>query len=96
MNKIDFPLVDVVRLKPLPGLKLWLLFSTGEEAIHDFTSIVAQGGAMVAPLNDESHFSRVFVEMGVPAWPNGFDLDAINLYMECEAAGELKRTARAQ
>jgi hypothetical protein len=34
--------------------------------------------------------------MGVPAWPNGFDLDAINLYMECEAAGELKRTARAQ
>jgi hypothetical protein len=96
MAKADFPMVDVVRLKPLPGKKLWLLFSTGEEAVHDLTALIAGGGPMVTPLQNDAVFSRVFVEMGVPAWPNGFDLDAINLYMECEAAGELKRTARAQ
>jgi hypothetical protein len=31
--------------------------------------------------------------MGAPTWPNGLDLDPINLYMEMEAAGELKTPA---
>ncbi len=96
MGKDDFPLVDVIRLKPLAGYKLWLQFSTGEEAVHDLSGLVAAGGAMVAPLKDPAFFSRVFVEMGVPAWPNGFDLDAINLYLECKTAGALRQSASAQ
>ena len=31
--------------------------------------------------------------MGVPTWPNGFDLDAIKLHMDMAEAGELKRDA---
>ena len=88
-------MVDVIRLKPLGGFKLLLQFSTGEEAVCDLTELVAAGGPMVEPLKDPVFFSRVFIEMGVPVWPNGFDLDAINLYMECAAAGELRQAAPA-
>ena len=48
---------------------------------------------MVEPLHDPALFGRVFIECGVPAWPNGFDLDAIALYCEMDEAGLL--TARA-
>ena len=48
---------------------------------------------MVEPLRDAALFQRVFVECGVPAWPNGFDLDAIALYREMDEAGLL--TAKA-
>ena len=38
---------------------------------------------MVEPLRDPAMFGRAFVSFGVPSWPNGFDLDAINLHMSC-------------
>ena len=38
-------------------------------------------------------FARVFIEMGVLTWPNGFDMDALNLHMKMSAAGELHRDA---
>jgi hypothetical protein len=31
----------------------------------------------------------VFVEMGAPTWPNSFDLDPIQLYMELRDAAAL-------
>jgi hypothetical protein len=31
----------------------------------------------------------------VPTWPNGFDLDPINLYMELRDVGALKQTTPA-
>jgi hypothetical protein len=34
-------------------------------------------------------FDRVFLQHGVPAWPNGFDVDAIALHWEMDAAGLL-------
>ena len=34
---------------------------------------------MSEPLRDPAFFKRVFIEMGVLTWPNGFDIDAIHL-----------------
>ena len=48
---------------------------------------------MVEPLKAQEYFARVFVEMGAPTWPNGFDLDPINLYMELREAGALSSVA---
>ncbi len=48
---------------------------------------------MVEPLRTPEFFARAFVEMGAPTWPNGFDLDPINLYMELRDAGALSRVA---
>jgi hypothetical protein len=48
---------------------------------------------MVEPLKSKEYFDRVFVELGAPTWPNGFDLDPINLYMHLRDAGALSREA---
>ena len=48
---------------------------------------------MVEPLKAPDYFALAFVEMGAPTWPNGFDLDPINLYMQLRAAGARTRVA---
>ena len=86
-------MVDVLRLKPLEGHKLWLRFTDGSEGVRDLSDVIAKGGPMVEPLKSPEYFARAFVEMGAPTWPNGFDLDPINLYMELRDAGVLTRDA---
>ena len=93
MAQDEFPMVDVLRLKPLDGHKLWLRFSDGSEGVRDLSDVIAKGGPMVEPLKSPEYFARAFVEMGAPTWPNGFDLDPINLYMELRDAGALSRQA---
>ncbi len=92
----EFPMVDVLRVKAQGGDKLWLRFSDGSEGVYDMAAIVAESGEMIEPLKAPAYFARVFVEMGAPTWPNGFDLDPINLYMELRAAGALKQVAPAE
>jgi hypothetical protein len=48
---------------------------------------------MVEPVRSSQYFARVFVEMGAPTWPNRFDLDPINLYMQMRDAGALTQVA---
>lgn len=93
MAKVEFPMVDVVKLRVQSGYKLWLRFSDGGEGVRDLSDILAKGGPMVEPLKAPAYFKRVFIESGAPTWPNGFDLDPINLYMELRAAGALLRHA---
>ena len=93
LTMTDVPMVDALRLRALEGHRLWVRFTDGSEGVHDLSGVIAQGGPMVEPLKSQDYFARVFVEMGAPTWPNGFDLDPINLYVEMRAAGELSRVA---
>lgn len=93
MSLIDLPMVDVLRLRVLDGYRLWLRFTDGSEGVRDLSALVSGSGEMVQPLKDPVYFARVFVEMGAPTWPNGFDLDPINLYMHMRDAGELSKVA---
>ena len=77
----------------MDGCRLWLRFSDGSEGVRDLSDVIASGGPMVEPLKAPDYFARVFVEMGAPTWPNGFDLDPINLYVELRDARALTRTA---
>jgi hypothetical protein len=86
-------MVDVLRLKALDGHRLWLRFADGSEGVRDFSQLIAAGRPMVVPLKAPDYFARAFVEMGAPTWPNGFDVDPINLYMELRDAGALTRVA---
>ena len=86
-------MVDVVSVKPLDGYKLWLQFSDGSEGVEDLSALLAEGGSMVDALRDPALFARVFISFGVPTWPNGFDLDAINLHRQMCERGGLKRPA---
>ncbi len=95
MSETDFPMVDVLRLRPLKERRLWLRFTDGSEGVCDLSGVVEAGGPMVEPLREVDYFARVFVEMGAPTWPNGFDLDPINLYMEMKKGGLLRKIAAA-
>jgi hypothetical protein len=55
--------------------------------------MIAEGGPMVEPLRDEAFFRRVFIEFGVLAWPNGFDIDAIALHRDMKKLGLLAKAA---
>lgn len=89
----DLPLVDVLRLRALPDHRLWVRFTNGNEGVRDLSDLIAEGGPMVEPLRSQNYFARAFVEMGAPTWPNGFDLDPINLYMQMRDSGALTRGA---
>lgn len=96
MDKAEFPMVDVLRVRHAGGHRLSIRFSTGEEGVWDFGAMVAGSGAMVEPLRDISYFARVFVEMGAPTWPNGYDVDSIKLYMDMRDAHTLSHTMAAE
>jgi hypothetical protein len=89
-------MVKVVEVKPAGEWRLRVRFSDGSEGVHDFAGTIAEGGEMVEPLKDQDFFARVHIEYGVPTWPNGFDVDAIALHMNMEAAGELRSNAAAE
>jgi hypothetical protein len=86
-------LTKVTRLEKLGGFCLRVRFSDGSEGVHDFSAMVKEPGPMVEPLRDAVYFDRVFLEMGSPIWPNGFDIAPEWLRREMEAAGELTRVA---
>ncbi|MBL8908354.1 MAG: DUF2442 domain-containing protein [Rhizobiales bacterium] len=88
-------IVKVVEVRPLDDRRLWLRFSNGWQGVRDLSDLLTEGGEMVEPLRDPAFFNRVFISCGVPSWPNGFDLDAINLYRELRDAGLLTQDAAA-
>jgi len=95
MTQSGFPyeFADVVYVEPRGGHHLFLRFSNGNEGEYDFSELIAEGGPMVEPLRDAPYFTRVFIDDGILAWPNGFDLDAIALHDRMKSAGVLRRSA---
>lgn len=83
-------IVKVARVHPEGDYRLRLVFTNGEVGVRDFADLIAEGGIMVEPLADLTYFARVFVQCGVPSWPNGFDIDAIALYQDMSDAGLLR------
>src|SRR5260370_41682049 len=86
-------LIRILKIKRLGGFRLYLYFSDGTEGEWDFTHVTAEGGTMGEPLKSQKYFARVFLQLGVLTWPNGFDLDSIALHDEMKSAGALRRTA---
>jgi Protein of unknown function (DUF2442) len=93
MGRDEFPMVDVLKLRPLDGHKLWVRFTDGSEGVRDLSDLLSQSGPALEPLKSPAFFARVFIESGVPTWPNGFDLDPIKLYLDLRDAGALTRAA---
>jgi Protein of unknown function (DUF2442) len=94
MSDRDFPykFVDVVGVRPVGGYRLLITFSNGDEGERDLSDLIAEGGVMVEPLRDPAFFARVFIDDGVLAWPNGFDMDSIALYDEMKRAGLIRQS----
>lgn len=85
----EFKLVDARRVKALDGYRLEIVFDDDTMGVIDLSEFVRLG-EVTEPLRDPTFFARVFIEMGVPTWPNGCDIDPINARMKIEAAGDLR------
>jgi hypothetical protein len=89
-------MIDIIKITsvvPQAGQTLAITFSDGSSGVFDFAGMISEGGPMVEPLRDESFFRRVFIEFGVLAWPNGFDIDAIALHRDMKELGLLAKAA---
>ena len=90
----EFKLVDARRVKALDGYRLEIVFDDDTMGVIDLSEFVRLG-EVTEPLRDPVFFARAFVEMGVPTWPNGCDIDPINARMKIEAAGDLQPVTAA-
>ena len=89
-------LVKVRRVRALPDYRLEVMFSDGMSGVADLIDFVMADGSVVQPLRDPGYFAEVFLELGVPTWPNGCDIDAIALHMRMEEQGLLRAAAAAE
>lgn len=87
--KTKLKMVRARKVQALEGHRLEIVFSDDTVGVLDMSAWI-KPGPVTGPLMDPVFFARVFVDGGVPTWPNGFDIDAINAHMQLEAAGELK------
>ncbi len=79
----------VVAVTALPGHRLALRFRDGREGFADLSRLVrAPDAGIYAALADPVAFATVRLEVGVPCWPNGADLDPCWLYEEVSAGRE--------
>ena len=74
-------LVDIVKVKPLGGHRLYLRFADGLQGEIDLDRLVRWEGVL-GPLSSPQRFSEVRVHpgLGTIVWPNGADLDPDVLY----------------
>jgi hypothetical protein len=89
-------MIEVREARHVRDFRLWIEFSDDSAGERDFSFLTTETEPMIEPLKDPEYFARVFVENGVPTWPNGFDLDPIALHDEMKEAGLLERAGAAE
>lgn len=80
MKKFELRLV--VKVKAKPGFQLECTFDDGLIKTYDMIFVFKKKAPMLAPFKDEKFFKKVFLEMGTPTWPNGYDICADLLYKD--------------
>jgi hypothetical protein len=90
----EIKMVKARRVRPLPDHRLEIAFDDDTMGVADLSDFVNLG-PMTEPLRDPAYFARVFIEMGVPTWPNGCDIDPINQHMLMQEAGTLRPVSEA-
>lgn len=73
-------------VKPLPGYRLDLTFSTGERRVFDASSLLKYPA--YRRLRDESFFMLAEVAYGTVCWPGDLDCCPDRLYRESEARSD--------
>jgi hypothetical protein len=63
------PLLRVLSVRPLPGYKLQVRFSTGEEKEIDITPLLNE--PVFTALKNISVFNTVYIDYGTVVWNNG-------------------------
>ena len=81
------PPIRVSGVRPLPGHRLWVRFTTGEAKIIDMTPYLTT--TAFAALQDEALFREVYIDYGMTVWQNGeIDIAPETLYRDGIAEAE--------
>lgn len=85
----------IVKVKPLPGFKIWIRFSDGVEGTVDLSDLAGKG--VFKAWNDPGHFESVFIdtESHTVAWSGGIDLCPDPLYAEVSGTDIFSRLKSA-
>ena len=76
---------DVVEVKPLEALGLFVRFTDGLTGEVRFKPEHLSG--VFEPLKDPAYFKQVYVDHGAVAWPGQIDLAPDAMYQEIKANG---------
>lgn len=76
---------DVVEVKPVEELGLFVRFADGLEGEVRFTPEHLTG--VFKPLNDPTFFKQVYLDHGAVAWPSQIDLAPDAMYQEIKEKG---------
>ena len=90
----EIRIVTARRISALPDYRLEIVFSDDTMGVVDLSEFVTLG-PITEPLGDPAFFARVFLETGIPTWPNGCDIDPINARMTLAAKGALRPVTAA-
>jgi hypothetical protein len=82
MSKPKWELHKIRKVEPTSDFELICTFDNGLVKQYDVKPLFKKSGPILEPLRKAAYFKRVFLEMGAPAWPNGFDICADLIYME--------------
>ena len=86
-------MIKLVSVRPAGEQLLQLGFSDGSSASWSAAEIIARNTELTRPLRNSAYFSRVFIEAGALAWPNGLELSASSLHRRLSEAGMLSSRA---
>ena len=73
---------SILKVEILPKFVLKCYFDNNEIRLYNMSFLKKERGQMITPLKKSSYFKRVFIEMGTPTWPNGYDVCADLIYRE--------------
>jgi hypothetical protein len=79
---------DIVEVTPKPDHRLFVRFKDGLEGLFHLREEQLTG--VLAALQDQQFFERVFIDQGAVAWPGDIDLAPDAMY--AEVSGKRKET----
>lgn len=85
---------SVLKVQALAGFKIKCFFDNGEIRQFDMAYIKKEKGTLLKDLRNLSYFKKVFVEMGSPTWPNGYDVCADLIYRDGAVVAVKKNVGR--
>lgn len=84
---------SITKIEIKKNYHLICTFDNGVIKDFDMSKIVLQKGTMIEPLKGQTFFKKVFLEMGTPTWPNGYDVCSDLIYTEGKEITYTKKAA---
>lgn len=93
MDQHKWEIHTIKKVAATAKFELVCTFENNVVKTFDFKPLFRKQGCMLEPLRNIDYFKKVFLEMGVPTWPNGYDICADVVYMEGKTVKQTRKPA---